>query len=85
MARLIDADALEELKGDTTGIVCETIEDYKCFEEIKKFSEAQEEAEKRGENEFACPLCGGEAFWARSGYNNHLRCGCKKCGFRMTE
>lgn len=52
---------------------------------INDFMRAQGKAEKNGEHEFACPLCGGEAWWSRSTYNNHLHCGCRKCGFKMME
>lgn len=52
---------------------------------IVLFMKAQMEAEKKGEEEFVCPLCGGEAWWGRSSYNNHLHCGCRKCGFKMME
>ena len=49
------------------------------------FMKAQMEAEQKGEDEFVCPLCGGDAWLGRSSYNNHLRCGCRKCGFKMME
>ena len=53
--------------------------------QIVLFMKAQMEAEKKGKEEFACPLCGGDAWWGRSSYNNHLHCGCRKCGFKMME
>lgn len=49
------------------------------------FMKAQEEAETRGEREFACPLCGGKAWWGRSAYNHHLHGGCRKCGLKVME
>lgn len=52
---------------------------------VEDFCAAQHYAEKTGEHSFVCPLCGGEAWWGRSTYNNHLHCGCKKCGFTMME
>ncbi len=55
------------------------------YEQIKAFMQARDEAEKANKEEFKCPLCGGDAWWGRSSYNNHLHCGCRKCGFRMME
>jgi len=55
------------------------------MDDIFDFLKAQTEAEEKGEKEFVCPLCGGKAWWGRSSYNNHLHCGCKKCGFKMME
>lgn len=49
------------------------------------FIEAQREAEKEGKNEFICPLCGGDAWWGRAEVNNHLHCGCRKCGYLLME
>ena len=46
---------------------------------------AQHEAEKKGEKEFTCPVCGGRAFWKRSTYNGHLRVACMDCGVWMQE
>lgn len=51
----------------------------------RKFIEARQKAEREGKKEFTCPICGGKAAWDRSPYNNHLRCWCKGCGFRMME
>ena len=56
-----------------------------AIKDIIKFMKEQESAEINGKNSFVCPLCGGEAWWVRSIYNNHLHCGCKKCGFKMME
>ncbi len=36
-----------------------------------QFWKAKDEAEKEGNNEFICPLCGGKAWWSRSEYNGH--------------
>ena len=55
------------------------------FDKIALFMNAQQKAEIEGRNTFTCPMCGGEAVWGRSSYNNHLHCGCKGCGFRMME
>lgn len=49
------------------------------------FIKAQIEAEEQGKNEFTCPLCGGDAWWRRVSYNNHLRSGCKKCEFFIMQ
>ena len=46
---------------------------------------AQEEAEKKGEENFVCPLCGGVAWWGRSSYNGHLHMGCNNCDFRIMQ
>lgn len=61
------------------------MEDEVYMDSIAKFMKAQQEAEKNGEEKFTCPLCGGEALWGRSSYNNHLHCACKGCGIRMME
>lgn len=50
-----------------------------------KFLEAQDEAEKRKEDSFTCPLCGQVAVWGRSRENNHLYAKCKGCGFRLIQ
>lgn len=52
---------------------------------VNKFMAAQDKAEKNGFKAFTCPLCSGDAWWVRSTYNNHLHCGCRKCGFKMME
>lgn len=51
------------------------------FVKAKKFSKAQRRAEKKGQDEFVCPLCGGSAWWARMLLDNRLNCGCKNCNF----
>ena len=53
--------------------------------DIFKYLQAQQEAEKKGEHEFVCPICGGKARWLRSTYNNHLHSSCEKCKFRVME
>ena len=55
------------------------------IDQITAFIEAQQEAEKEGQQEFTCPLCGGPAMWSRFPYNNHLWCKCRCCGFLMRE
>jgi ssDNA-binding Zn-finger/Zn-ribbon topoisomerase 1 len=55
------------------------------IEEIIAFMKAQDEAEKSHKEGFKCPLCGGDAWWKRSSYNNHLHCACRKCGLHMME
>ena len=55
------------------------------FESLIKFLNAQEEAEKKGDNEFICPICGGTAKWTRSSYNNHLHAHCCDCGFLVMQ
>lgn len=49
------------------------------------FLSAQKEAEKKGQEEFTCPLCGGEAWWGRAPLNGHLHCGCLKCKISIME
>ena len=61
------------------------MEDEVYFDSIAKFMKAQQEAEKNGEEKFTCPLCGGEALWGRSSYNNHLHCGCEKCNILIMQ
>ena len=53
--------------------------------DIFKYLKAQQEAEKKGEHEFVCPICGGKARWLRSTYNNHLRSICEKCKSSIME
>lgn len=55
------------------------------MDKITLFLEAQQEAEEKGEHEFVCPICGGQAWWGRSDLNGHLHCGCEGCGIRMME
>lgn len=55
------------------------------IEQIVDFMAAQHEAEKEGQHEFTCPLCGGGAMWHRSEYNNHIWSKCSGCGFLMME
>ena len=58
---------------------------HKLFEQrIMPMFEAQEQAEKKGEHEFECPLCKGTAKWARAD-NNHLWIKCMDCDFRLVE
>lgn len=52
---------------------------------IDAYHKAQEEAEKKGEENFVCPLCGGVAWWCRSSYNGHLRMGCENCDFLLMQ
>lgn len=59
--------------------------DARMMDDIKKFFVAQQEAEEKGEESFACPICGGSAWWGRSDYNNHLHCGCEGCGIKVVE
>ena len=55
------------------------------MDEIVEFLKAQDEAEKAGQEEFKCPICGGKAWWGRSELNGHLHCGCEGCGIRVCE
>ena len=61
-----------------------TLKDEK-LKEVFAFMKAQEDAEKAGEKEFKCPLCGGRAWWdwAKINNRNHLYYGCEKCGYRL--
>lgn len=34
---------------------------------------------------FKCPICGGEAYAARSGLNGHLRAECEGCNIRIIQ
>lgn len=53
--------------------------------DIFKYLKAEIEAVEKGEQEFTCPLCGGDAFWVRSPYNGHKHSGCRKCGMKVME
>ena len=55
------------------------------FGDVKSFLQAQMLAERDKKKRFSCPLCGGEAEWARSSYNKHLFAVCRKCGLRLME
>ena len=55
------------------------------LEDMAVFSSAQQAAERRGEEAFTCPLCGGTAWWGRSKTNGHLHCGCNDCHFKLME
>jgi predicted RNA-binding Zn-ribbon protein involved in translation (DUF1610 family) len=61
------------------------IEEDSFMRDIFRYLKAEMEAEEKGTHEFTCPLCGGEAFWIRSPYNNHKHSGCKKCGMKVHE
>lgn len=56
----------------------------KIYKEISVFMKAQKKAEKKGEYEFVCPLCGGKANWARSTHG-HLWTICEECRFSVME
>lgn len=47
------------------------------------FMKARREAEEAGQKHFTCPLCGGDAWWARAAINNHLHTKCNDCGFSI--
>ena len=68
------------------GIMKKTMDpkEYEMFAQTIEFLDAQHEAEKRGEHEFTCPICGGIARWERAGENGHLHVGCV-CGMRVCE
>lgn len=55
------------------------------MKEVMAFIKQQQEAEEKGEHDFICPICGGQAHWSRAEENNHLHCGCKGCGFLLME
>lgn len=55
------------------------------IEKMFAFLKAQQDAEEAGEKEFKCPLCGGRAWWGRVKINNHLHCGCEKCGYKIMQ
>lgn len=57
----------------------------KFLDDTMKYIKAQQEAEKAGEHEFTCPVCGGKARWARVASNNHLRSVCSGCGIALME
>jgi uncharacterized Zn finger protein len=46
---------------------------------------AQEQAEKKAQHEFECPLCHGTAKWARAEGNRHLWIKCMDCDFVLVE
>ena len=54
-------------------------------EKLFKWLQAEIEAEEKGEHEFICPLCGGNAWWRRSIINNHKWSKCNDCGFTLGE
>lgn len=54
---------------------------YKHIEFLKALAEAQ----KIGEHEFTCPLCGSIARWSRAAGNNHLHARCNGCGISIME
>ena len=52
---------------------------------VVKFLKAQGESEKKCEENFTCPLCGGIAWWGRASINGHLHAGCEGCDFRIIQ
>ena len=59
------------------------MEDF--IDQLVAFMEAQQEAEKEGQQAFTCPLCGGPVMWHRNSVNNHLWCKCRGCGLLIIE
>ena len=57
----------------------------KQIESFGEYMKARQEAEEKGEHDFACPICGGEAWWERSDYNGHLRSKCEDCGMAIIQ
>lgn len=55
------------------------------MDEIVEFLKAQAKAEEAGQEEFKCPICGGEAWWGLAEGNGHLHCGCQGCGIQVME
>jgi len=54
------------------------------MERVLALCKAQEDAELRGEKEFVCPCCGGQAKWQRA-ENGHRHIGCCGCGLKVME
>jgi predicted RNA-binding Zn-ribbon protein involved in translation (DUF1610 family) len=59
--------------------------DDEFMDSIMRYIKAEIEAVEKGEQEFICPLCGGDAFWVSSPYNGHKHSGCRKCGMKVME
>ena len=55
------------------------------MDSIFKYLKAEQQAEAEGKKEFMCPLCGGKAWWLRSGFNGHRHSRCTRCGFYVGE
>ena len=49
------------------------------------FLEAVIKAQKEGQDEFCCPVCGGTVAIKKSGTNGHISANCNGCVFRMIE
>ena len=55
------------------------------MKDVIEFLTALNKAEKENQQEFTCPICGGDAFWTRSPYSGHIHAGCTKCRIRVLE
>ena len=54
------------------------------MDDVFQFIEAQQAAEEKGARSFVCPICGGNAKWARA-ENGHLHAVCEWCGIEVVE
>lgn len=50
---------------------------------LYRFLSAQQEAERRGEETFPCPVCGGRCRWSRQPGTGRLVCDCPDCGMYL--
>lgn len=57
----------------------------KKINEILDFIESVVEAQRVGNREFTCPVCGGKAKWSRAECNGHIRAKCDECGITLIE
>lgn len=86
-----EEDPNEKDSGDSF----ETTIDFESLpEEIKElfvpknilvFIEAVENAMKKGDRHFTCPICGGEGEWYKSKVNGHIHAWCNKCDIELNE
>ena len=49
------------------------------------FLAALNQAVEENQQEFTCPICGGNAHWSRSQINGHIHAGCTECRIRVLE
>lgn len=57
-----------------------------ALDRMFKFIEALNEAVKKEQHTFTCPVCGGEVRWIRAKINGHINAVCSgQCGMRLYE
>ena len=59
--------------------------EFKDFFDMIDFMESLEEAQKTGNHEFTCPICGGKAKWSCSECSEQVSAKCDGCGISLVK